>query len=157
MFPYIKIQKRGQVWIATVAIGEQLYFYRYPFQFHNYFKTWKNKCQLLVKIQIIQVISVTSLKKQFRVEEFLNQFNILIFFNIFNTKQTQLKQIIIIVFDQLINDRLIKAQFKIIQKDGSIRKITKLTTQLITKTKVIYLYELFNYKELVNTSLTGLD
>ena len=103
MFPYVKIQKRGQVWIATVAIGEQLYFYRYPFQFNNYFKTWKNKCQLLVKIQIIQVISVTSLKKQFRVEEFLNQFNI------FNTKQTQLKQIIITLLDQAINDRLIKA------------------------------------------------
>lgn len=125
--------------------------FRYPFQFNNYFKTWKNKYQLLVKIQIIQVISVTSLKKQFHAEEFLNQFNIS------NTKQTQLKQIIITVLNQAINDRLIKAQFKIIQKDGSIRKINKLTTQLITKTKVIYLYELFNYKELVTTRLTGLD
>ena len=55
IFPYLKIQKRGQVFIATVAIAEQLYFYRYPFQFNNYFKTSKNKYQLLVKIQIIQV------------------------------------------------------------------------------------------------------
>lgn len=59
--------------------------------------------------------------------------------------------------NQAINDHLIKAQFKIIKKDGSIRKINKLTTQLITKTKVIYLYELFNYKELLITRLTGLD
>lgn len=145
MFPYVKIQKRAQVSIATVAIGEQLYFYRYPFQFNNSFKTSKNKYQLLVKIQIVHVISVTSLKKQFHVEEFLNQFNIS------NTKQTQLKQITITVLNQAISDRLIKAQFKIIQKDKSIRKINKLTTQLITKTKVIYLYKLFNYKELFTT------
>jgi hypothetical protein len=85
------------------------------------------------------------------VQEFLNQFNIS------NTKQTQLKQIIITVLDQAINDRLRKAQFKIIQKDGSIRKIPKLTTQLIPKTKVISLYEVFNSKELLITSLLGLD
>jgi hypothetical protein len=151
MVPYFYIQKKGQVWIGTVAIGEQLYFYRYPFQFTNYFKTWKSKYQLHVKIQIIQVISATSLKKQFRVEEFLNQFNIS------NSKQTQLKQIIITVLDEAINDQLIKAQFKILTKDNSVRKLTKLTTQWITKSKVIYLYEIFNYKELISTSLTGLD
>ena len=118
MFPYVKIQEKGQVWISTVAIGEQLYFYRYPFQFTNYFKTWKSKSQLHVKIQIIQVISATSLKKQFRVEEFLNQFKIS------NSKQTQLKQIIITVLDEAINDRLIKAQFKILTKDNSVIKLT---------------------------------
>ena len=47
------------------------------------------------------------MKKQFRVEEFLNQFNIS------NTKQTQLKQIIITVLDEAIDDRLIKAQSQI--------------------------------------------
>jgi hypothetical protein len=62
--------KKGQVWIGTEAMAEQFYFYRYPFQFTNYFKTWKNKYQLHVKIQ---VISATSLKKRFRAEEFLNQ------------------------------------------------------------------------------------
>jgi len=49
----------------------------------------------------------------------------------------------------------LRAWFKF--SDGSIRKITKLTTQLITKTKVIYLSELFNSKELFITSLTRLD
>ena len=91
------------------------------------------------------------MKKQFRVEEFLNQFNIS------NSKQTQLKQIIITVLDEAINDRLIKAQFKILTKDNSVRKVTKLTTQWITKSKVIYLYEIFNYRELISTILPGLD
>lgn len=53
--------------------------------------------------------------------------------------------------------QLIKAQFKIFTKDNSIRKLTKLTTQWITKSKVIYLYEIVQSKELFNTILTGLD
>lgn len=59
--------------------------------------------------------------------------------------------------DEAINDRLIKAQFKILTKDNSVRKLTKLTTQWITKSKVIYLYEMFNSKELFSLILTGLD
>jgi hypothetical protein len=59
--------------------------------------------------------------------------------------------------DEAINERLIKAQFKILTKDNSVRKITKLTTQWITKSKVIYFYEIFNSKELISPILTGLD
>jgi len=58
----------------------------------------------------------------FRVQEFLNQFNIS------NSKQTQLKQIIITVLDEARNDQLLKAPFKILTKDNSVRKLTKLTT-----------------------------
>ena len=59
--------------------------------------------------------------------------------------------------DEAIHDRLIKAQFTILTKDNSVRKLTKFTTQWITKSKVIYLYEIFNYKELISPILTGLD
>lgn len=79
------------------------------------------------------------MKKQFCVENFLNQFNIS------NSKQTELKQIIIAALDEVINYQLIKALFKILTKDNSVRK---LTPQQITKDKVIYLYEIYNYKEL---------
>ena len=119
MFPYVKVQKKRS---SMDSVGEQLYFYKYPFQFTNYFNT-------------------TSLKKQFRVEEFLNQFNIS------NSKQTELKQIIITALDEAINYRLIKAQFKILTRDNSVRKLTK-----ITKSKVIYLYEIFNSKQLFSTA-----
>lgn len=42
----------------------------------------------------------------------------------------------------------IRAQFKIIQKDGSIKKINKLQTQDISQIKVIYFYENIDYKTL---------
>lgn len=42
-----------------------------PFQFTNYFLSCSYNYQLQVKIQIIQVISVNSLQKEFYVEDFL--------------------------------------------------------------------------------------
>lgn len=59
-----------------------------------------------VKIQIIQVINKTSLKKQFRVEYFLNQFNI-----------SNSQQIRITTLNESINQQLIKSQFKILTKN----------------------------------------
>lgn len=47
-----------------------------------------------------------------------------------------------------INNQLIQPQFKIIQKDGSIKKINKLQTQDINQIKVIYFYENVDYKSL---------
>lgn len=49
---------------------------------------------------------------------------------------------------QQINKQLIQPRFKIIQKDGSIKKINKLQTQDITRIDVIYLYETVDYKSL---------
>ena len=47
-----------------------------------------------------------------------------------------------------IKSQLIQPQFKIIQKDGSIRQINKLQIQDITKIKVISFYENIQYKSL---------
>ena len=49
---------------------------------------------------------------------------------------------------QQINNQLIQPQFKIIQKDGSVRKINKLQTQDISQINVIYFYETVDYKSL---------
>ena len=49
---------------------------------------------------------------------------------------------------QQIKNKLIKPQFKIIQKDGYIKKINKFQTQDITQIKVIYFYENVDHKSL---------
>ena len=85
---------------------------------------------------MIEVIAKNSLKKELYIEEFLNQFNIP------NKKQTQLKQMIIEAISEEINNQSIKPQFKVIQKDGSIKKINKL------QIKVISFYENIDYKSL---------
>ena len=49
---------------------------------------------------------------------------------------------------QQVNNQLIQSEFKIIQKDGSIKKINKLQTQDINQINLIYFYENVNYKSL---------
>ena len=92
------------------------------------------------------MIAKNSLKKEFYIQEFLKRFNFS------NTKQTQIKQMIIEAISEEIKNQLIQPQFKIIQKDGSIRQINKLQTQDISQIKVIYFYENVDYKTLFNKS-----
>lgn len=47
-----------------------------------------------------------------------------------------------------INNQSIKPQFKIIQKDGSIKKTNKLQTQDISQIEIIYFYKNIDYKSL---------
>ncbi len=142
LIPYLKVKKNGRLWTVNVAIAKELYEYKYPFQMNEYFLTWKTIYQFQVKSQIITITAIDSLKKEFYIQEFLNQFSVS------NKKTTQLKQMIIEAIYQQINNQLIQPQFQIIQKDGSIKKINKLQTQDISQIKVIYFYENIDYKTL---------
>ena len=142
IIPYLKVKKKGRLWTVNVAIAKQLYEYKYPFQMNEYFLTWKNIYQFQVKTQIIEVIAKNSLKKELYIQEFLKRFNLS------NKKQTQIKQMIIEAISEEIKNQLIQPQFKIIQKDGSIRQINKLQTQDISQIKVISFYENIQYKSL---------
>jgi hypothetical protein len=62
-----------------MAIGEELYFYRYPFVFPNSFICYQNKYDLEINLQLIEMIesfSKVNLEKRFPVESFLNQFSV---------------------------------------------------------------------------------
>lgn len=39
-------QKEGKFWIARISIVEELYFYKYPFSFPNYFLLYKDKSDM---------------------------------------------------------------------------------------------------------------
>jgi hypothetical protein len=111
---------------------------------NEYFLTWKNIYQFQVKTQIIEVIAKNSLKKEFYIQEFLKRFNLS------NKKQTEIKRLIIESIQDLVDKRIIKQLFKIIQKDGSLIAQNNLTSKLITKSKVIYLEEIIYYKYSLN-------
>lgn len=50
---------------------------------------------------------------------------------------------------QLVNNQLIQPQFKIIQKDGSVKKINKLQIQDISQINLIYFYENVDFKSYI--------
>jgi hypothetical protein len=70
MFPLLKLTKKHQLWIFRIVVGEQLYCYSYPFIFLNCFRDFQNKYDLLVKLEIIQVLSTDSLEKKFSFAKF---------------------------------------------------------------------------------------
>ena len=74
MFPLFKLRKQGRSWVLRIAIGEQLYLYNYPFIFSDSLLYFKNKSDLIVKLEIIQVFSTNSLEKRFPVENLIHQF-----------------------------------------------------------------------------------
>ena len=75
-FPYLLVEKQAKYWNVTLAIGKELYFYQYPFQFPNFFVKYRNKYYFEVKLEIIRVFSTDNTEKIFQTETFLKQFTI---------------------------------------------------------------------------------
>ncbi len=136
MFPLVKLRKESRSWILKIAIGEQLYSYTYPFVFSDSLVYFRTKYDLIVKLEIIQVLSTNSLEKKFPVENFINQFR--------KNNRTQIKKLIINLLDELKNSKLIESNFNIVLKKGSLKRVENLTPLLITKSKDILFYEIID-------------
>lgn len=134
MFPLFKLRKQGRSWVLRIAIGEQLYFYNYPFIFSDSLLHFHNKFDLIVKLEIIQVFSTNSLGKRFPVENLMHQFP--------KKKRTQIKKLIIELLDELKKSKLIEPSFNIVLKKGSSKKVENLTPLLITQSKDILFSEI---------------
>ena len=94
---------------------------------------------MLVKLEIIQVLSTNSFEKKFLVEDFINQLPIN------NKKRTEIKKLIIDLFHELKNSNLIEPKFNIVFKKGSYKTVKNLTPFLITQSKDIFFYEILNF------------
>ena len=95
---------------------------------------------MLVKLEIIQVLSTDSLKKKFPVEEFLNQFSIS------NKKRAEIKKLIIDLLDELKTSGSIEGGFDIVSKDGkkSEKDVKMLTPSIISQSKEIFIHEIID-------------
>ena len=140
LFPSVKVLPRGRISIVSMTISEQLFSYHFPSYLTSYFNQWNNKNQFYVQFEILSIMSTPSLQKELHVQQFLEQFNLS------NKKQTEIKRLIIESIQELVDKRIIKQLFKIIQKDGSIIVQNNLTSQLITKSKIIYLEEIIHFR-----------
>lgn len=139
IFPYLKLTKQGRQWNIIMAIGEDFYYYQYPFLFPNSFIVYKNKYDLQIKFQLIEAFSQIELKKKFPVEEFLNQFSIS------NKDLTKVKNQLIDSLLILKDSKLIRDEFLLIPKNGSSSKVVvNLSSALISRSKYIYFWEKYS-------------
>jgi hypothetical protein len=70
LIPYLKLKKQNRKMDCYMAVGEEFYFYQYPFFFPNSFLIYKNKYDLEIKLQLIESFSTVELEKKLTVKDF---------------------------------------------------------------------------------------
>ena len=133
MLPYLKLNKQNRRWTVKMAIGEELYFYPYPFIFPVDFLVSKNKYDLLMKLQLIESFSTVSLEKKFSLKKFLNQFSVS------NKNLTKIKKQLIDLFSELKDAELIENRI-CLDNDSDI-DIKNCMPVMLSKNKYIYFWE----------------
>ena len=138
IFPYIKVFKKKS-WNVQLAIAEELYDYRYPFYFPKYFLNSKNKYASQAKISFWIAFSVKRVNKILNVEEFFAQFKVS------NSNLGEVKKALIETFLLAKDSKMIEDEFVVILKTEKKKMVRKLTTNLISRTKLIFFNELPEY------------
>ena len=135
MFPYLKLKKQNRRWTIKIAVGEELYFYEYPFFFPNYFLIYKNRYDLEIKLQLIESFSQVELEKRFPVKKFLNQFCVS------NKDTTKIKKQLIDSFYMLKESELIENEFSLTFKNSSSNKVEDLSPGMLSKSEFLSFWE----------------
>ena len=121
-----------------MAIGEELYFYQYPFVFPDYLLTYQNKYDLEIKLQLIESFSTVELEKRFAVKNFLNKFSVQ------NKDLTKIKKELIDLFSRLTDSQLIENKFSLTFKDDSsikLRQVEDLSPRMLSKSESLFFWE----------------
>ena len=121
-----------------MAVGEELYFYQYPFFFPDSFLIWKNKYDLEIKLQLIESFSTVGLEKRILVKKFLNQFSVP------NKDLRKIKKQLIDLFFRLKDSELIENEFSLNSKNGSsneVRQIEDLSPGMLSKSESLSFWE----------------
>jgi hypothetical protein len=135
IFPYLKVFKKKS-WYVQLAIAEEFYFYKYPFYFPKAFLNYQNKYQFQAQINFLLAFSVVEIEKVFDVEEFLDPFYIS------NSNLRKVRSYLLQTFLLAQDFKLIEKQFLLVLKTNKVKTVTELTTNLISRTKLIHFKEL---------------
>ena len=135
IFPYLEVRKEKS-WKVELAIAEKVYFYRYPFYFPQDFLTYADAYDLRAKIFFLLSFSTTELKKEFQIQEVLDQVGIS------RQKMPKLRKSILIIFKDAQDLKLIEPRFTVLMKTNKTKEVEKLTSNLLVKAKSIFYAEI---------------
>ena len=97
MFPTLQIEKKGKrkTWVVTLDVVEALYSYTYPFVFPASFRTYQNKYDLQVKIEILKSFASVEVEKRISIKDIYGS-------KVFsNGYKTRIRKIFIELFNEL--------------------------------------------------------
>jgi len=141
LFPTLQIEKKGKrkTWFVTLDIVKSIYSYTYPFVFPASFRTYQNKYDLQVKIQILKTFASVEVEKRICIRDIYG-FNVLS-----NVDKTRIKKIFIKLFNELKINKCIQPTFKLISSSEKMKQTNRLTPLLLSQNKIIIFQENTNY------------
>lgn len=96
----------------------------------------QNKYQFQAQISFLLAFSEINIEKVLDVEEFLDQFGIS------NSNLRKVKYSLIQTFNLAKDYKMIEGEFVLVMKTNKVKNVTKLTTNLMSRTKLIYFKEI---------------
>lgn len=130
--------KEENCWKVTVQLPESFINYRFPFYFHNFFLTYGNKYDHLVKINLIRCFSTTRLMKVFPLDSLLMKDKI---------RNDKIKKALLDAFSNMQQNGIIVSKITILRSwfvsnDKSDQFHTsQLTLEMIQRNHIILFYE----------------
>jgi len=136
-FPYLKVERK-KCWWVELSVCEELYLYRYPFHLPKTFLNYQDNFELKVKFSLLQSFCTISIRKEFPTQEFLGRVSIS------TSKSAKLKNCIVRVLNELKDLKVIKPEFEILTKQNQLKKVSTLTSNLVSRSKSIFYTESTN-------------
>ena len=118
-----------KAWVIEVFAAEELFFFSYPFQLPKSFLISRQKNDLRLKILLIKSLAVDEQKKILDLQKFFNTINVS------NKRLIGIKENIIRLFKELVEDKIIHNELEIVLKSGKKKEVSVkyLTTSDITR------------------------
>lgn len=111
IFPGYGITKKNKYITVQLYIAKDFYHYNYPFHFNQFFITYRNQYECIVKLRIIQSFSQQSLIKEFNLNDLLDQHKRSA------SQVRQIKQIVVECFNIMKQDQMIEPRIMVVIKD----------------------------------------
>ena len=132
-FPFVDVKKINNTWHVILVSCEELVdlFYHFPFHLPEAFLTYKSKYSLWAQVFLLQSFAQKRLHKRLDTEAFFSELSL------GKSGYLQVKKNLLVLFNQLIHYKIIQSDFKVTTKEGKVKTVQNLTSNIISRAKWI--------------------
>ena len=136
-FPFVDVKKENNTWHVILVSCEELVdlFYHFPFHLPEAFLTYESKYSLWARVFLLQAFTQKELHKRLNTQLFFSELSL------GKSGYLQLKNNLLVLFNQLIDSKIIQSDFTVTTKNGKVKTVQKLTSNIISRAKSIDFYE----------------
>jgi hypothetical protein len=136
-FPFVEVKKINNTWSIILVSCEELVdlFCSFPFHLPKVFRRYKSKYSLWTQVFLLQAFAQKKLHKRLNTEAFFLELSL------GDSGYRQVKTNLLLFFNHLITFQIIQSDFLVTLKNGKVKNVQKLNSNLISRSKYIDFYE----------------